>query len=99
MKMCPALQAVQALSKQPTQQHHQGRSLIKCKTSNGCEVCQVCRYLSQSFFFFFFLSLQHGKGVNGKFGKFPPVCPPEGFGSEKLHASPDLASCVTSLAS
>lgn len=28
----------------------QGRCLIECKMSNECEVCQVCRYLSQSDF-------------------------------------------------
>lgn len=51
---CPASEAVQALSKQPTQQHHPTLRVVpslKCKMRNECEVCQVCRFPSQSFSF------------------------------------------------
>lgn len=57
-------------SSRPSSIISHGRPLIKCKMSNGCEVCQVCHYLSQSNF----MSLQFGKVVNGKFGTFPLVC-------------------------
>lgn len=82
----------------------QGRSLVKCKMSNECEVCQVCRFLSQSFSFS--CILRKVPTANLAELNFPLVCddairssPPKGFCSVKLHASPDLVSYgVTSLA-
>lgn len=73
---CPALEAVQALSKQPTQQHHPALRVVpslNVKWAMDVKACQACHYLSLCFYCFFYLifllCLQHEKAINGKFGK------------------------------
>lgn len=51
----------------------QGRSLVKCKMSNGCESLPSLPLPFSVFLLFFYLifllCLQHEKAINGKFGK------------------------------
>lgn len=55
---CPALEAVQALSKQPTQQHHPALRVVpslNVKWAMDVKACQACHYLSLCFYCFFIL--------------------------------------------
>lgn len=52
---CPALEAVQALSKQPTQQHHPALRVVpslNVKWAMDVKACQACHYLSLCFYCF-----------------------------------------------
>lgn len=67
-RVCPALQAVQALSKQPTQQHHPTLRVVPSLNVKWAMNVKSVKF-AVIFLSFIFSSLQRGKGVNGKFGR------------------------------
>lgn len=67
----------------------QGRSLVKCKMSNGCESLPSLPLPFSVFLLFFYLifllCLQHEKAINGKFGK--PELPSDVWWCHQIESS------------